>query len=174
MLFMRKALVKTITILLCTNLSITPLLANSIYTFDQNQIMNSQNQTNRVEEEIIQLENEIFAAIKNKDSKRLSKILTDDFVYRSPGNAEQKKAEFLKTVESIPITILAIWSDDMKLNIYSDVAVMTGTQKAKVLLAKDKEVIVATAFTDIFIKRQERWLLVLAHGVELPSSSIDK
>jgi ketosteroid isomerase-like protein len=136
--------------------------------------MSNQNQRGRAEDKLLQIEKEIFSAIKSKDSKRLETILSDDFVYRSPENSAQQKAAFLKAIESISIEVTDVWSEDMKVNIYSDVAVITGTQKAKVRLAEGKVVIGATAFTDVFIRKDEKWLLALAHGVELPTTTSER
>lgn len=136
--------------------------------------MSDQNQRSRPEDELLQIEKEIFSAIKSRDSNRLGNLLSDDFVYRSPGNSEQPKATFLKAIESISIEMTDVWSEDMKVNVYSDVAVITGTQKARVRLADGKVVIGATAFTDVFIRKSGKWLLALAHGVELPTTTPDR
>src|SRR5581483_9187104 len=53
----------------------------------------------QVEKEIRQLENDIFAAIQHKDAKKLDVILADDFVYRSPQEAEMTKSAFLDGVK---------------------------------------------------------------------------
>jgi len=62
--------------------------------------------------------------------------------------------------------ILSIGSDDMKVNIYGDIAVLTGTQNSVVRLhgkhETDRQV-----FTDVFRYRNKRWLLVLAYSGEL-------
>lgn len=128
----------------------------------------------QVEKEVRQVENEIFAAIQQKDTKKLAAILTDDFVYRDPLSGEISKAAFLDKISAIPVKIIAIWSDDMKANVYGEVAVLTGTQKAKTQAEAGKEEVSAAAFTDIFVKRDGKWLLTLAHGVELPSVPVSK
>lgn len=136
--------------------------------------MTKQQQDSLIEKEIRQLEGDIFAAIQRKDTKKLEGILADDFVYRNPLEGEVARAAFLAGLKAIPVEISAIWSEDMKVNVYGDVAVMTGTQKARTLEATGKEVLSATAFTDIFVRRNGRWLLALAHGVELPSVPASK
>jgi ketosteroid isomerase-like protein len=136
--------------------------------------MKNQEPDKLVEEEILRIENNLFTAIKDKDTKRLDNILAEDFVHRNPITGEQNKAEFLTAISSLPLEIISVWSEDMKVNVFSDVAVMTGTQKAKVRVTDGTEAIGATAFTDIFVKREGKWVLSLAHGVELPSALADK
>jgi ketosteroid isomerase-like protein len=104
-----------------------------------------------------------------KDTKKLDQILADDFVYRNPIEGERSRAEFLAIIDSLPVKIVSVWSEDMKVNVYGDVAVMTGTQKAKIQNEEGKEEISATAFVDVFVKRQGKWKLVLAYSMDLPA-----
>jgi ketosteroid isomerase-like protein len=127
-----------------------------------------------IEEEILRIENDLFAAIRDKDTKRLDNILAEDFVYRNPMTGEQARADFLAAISTLPMKIISVWSEDMKVNVYSDVAIMTGTQKAKVRNTDGTEVTGSTAFTDIFVRRNGKWVLTLAHGVDLPSVPVGK
>jgi ketosteroid isomerase-like protein len=127
----------------------------------------NQKTDNLIEKEILQIANNIFTAIKDKDTKKLDQILADDFVYRNPIEGERSRAEFLAVIDSLPVKIVSVWSEDMKVNVYVDVAVMTGTQKAKIQNEDGKEEISATAFVDVFVKRQGKWKLVLAHSMDL-------
>jgi hypothetical protein len=122
-----------------------------------------------IEKEILQIENDIFTAIKQKDPKKLDQILSDDFIYRNPMEGDRSRSEFLAAIESLPVGILSVWSEDMKVKIFADAAVMSGTQKARTLNEEGKEEISATAFVDVFVRHQEKWKLVWAHGVDLPS-----
>ena len=45
----------------------------------------------QTQQAILQVEQEVFAAVKNRNTSALERILTDDFVYRSPGNQEIAK-----------------------------------------------------------------------------------
>src|SRR5262245_22613476 len=53
----------------------------------------NQKTDNLIEKEILQIENDIFTAIKGKDTKKLDQILADDFVYRNPIEGERSRAE---------------------------------------------------------------------------------
>ncbi len=117
---------------------------------------------------ILQVEEAIFIAIKNQDSVTLEGILTDDFVYRSPGNQDVAKEDFLKLSASFPYKIVSIRGEEMKVNIYGNTAVITGLQFAKALTGEDKEETSAVMFTDVFVKRKDKWMLSLAHAMDLP------
>jgi len=117
---------------------------------------------------ILQIERDIMTAIKNKDAATLEPLLADDFIYRTHFGAEAPKAEFLKSIASFPVEILAIRGEELKVNVYGDTAVLTGVQIAEARAPEGTEES-AVAFTDVFVRLEGHWLMVLAYGVELPS-----
>jgi len=122
-----------------------------------------------VAEAIRQMERDIMAAIKDKDAATLEPLLADDFVYRTHFGAEADKAEFLKSIASFPVKIISIRGEELKVNVYGDTAVLTGVQLAQAKAPEGEVEESAVAFTDVFVRRAGRWLMVLAYGVELPS-----
>jgi len=117
---------------------------------------------------ILQIERDIMTAIKNKDAATLEPLLADDFIYRTHFGAEAPKAEFLKSIASFPVEILAIRGEELKVNVYGETAVLTGVQLAEARAPEGTEES-AVAFTDVFVRFEGHWLMVLAYGVELPS-----
>ena len=122
-----------------------------------------------IEKEIIQIESDILTAIKRKDSKKLDEILTDYFIYRNPMEGDRSRAEFLAAIKSLPVEILSVWSENMRITILGDAVVASGTQKARTLNDDGKEELSASAFVDLFVRDQGKWRLAWAHGVDLPS-----
>ncbi|HEV7843954.1 MAG TPA: nuclear transport factor 2 family protein [Pyrinomonadaceae bacterium] len=123
------------------------------------------------EQTILEIEKETFEAIKHKDAVGLQRILDDRFVYRSPHAPEAGKAEFIKAATSLPVKLLSVWGENLQVNIYGQVAVLTGVQHAKVQTDDGKEAISSVAFTDIFVKRLHGWAMILAFGVELGATT---
>ncbi len=121
---------------------------------------------------ILQMERDIMAAIKNKDAATLEPMLADDFVYRTHFGAESDKGEFLKAIASFPVEIIALRGEELKVNVYGETAVLTGLQLAEARPPEGQAEESAVAFTDVFVRRDERWLMVLAYGVELPSEAV--
>lgn len=134
----------------------------------QNNNPDTSKKLSSAEQAVLRVEEDLFAAIKGQDQTMLDRILAEDFVYRNPGNAEVGRAEFLKLVTSSPIKILSLWGEEMKVNVFGETAIMTGLQLAKTKNSDDQEIISAGMFTDVFVKRQGRWQLILAHAVDLP------
>ncbi len=129
---------------------------------------NDSSKLSQAQREILQVEEAVFTAVKNQDTETLRRIMTDDFVYRSPGNDEVAKDDFLKLSASFPFKIVSIWGEEMKVNVYGDTAVLTGLQLAKTRNDEGKEEISAVMFTDVFVKQNGKWMLALAHAVDLP------
>lgn len=63
--------------------------------------------------------------------------------------------------------ILSVWGENLRVNLYNDVAVLTGVQHARVRMEDGKEAVSSVAFTDIFRREQGGWRMALAFGVEL-------
>ena len=121
------------------------------------------------QQELVLLEEEIFTAIKNRDTDALERVLTDDFVYRSPGR-QVARDDFLKLCAAFPYEIISIRGEDLSVNVYGDIAVITGLQIAKTAGGEGEEEESAVAFTDVFAKQKGKWMLSLAHAVDLSGS----
>jgi ketosteroid isomerase-like protein len=129
---------------------------------------NSEKST-EAQQAILLLEEEIFGAVKGRDASVLERVLTEDFVYRSPGQ-EVTKDDFLKLCAKFPCEIISIRGEELKVNVYGNLAVVTGLQIAKTASGEGKEETSAVAFTDVFVKQKDKWMLSLAHAVDLPQA----
>jgi ketosteroid isomerase-like protein len=118
---------------------------------------------------LLLLEEEIFTAVKNRDTDALERFLTDDFVYRSPGRRVARD-EFLELCAAFPYEIISIQGEDLSVNVYGNIAVVTGLQIAKTAGDEGEEEKSAVAFTDVFVKEKGKWMLSLAHAVDLPAA----
>lgn len=121
------------------------------------------------DEEVLTIERQIMAAIRQKDVAALEPMLADDFCYRTHFGAETDKAGFLQSVTSTPFEILSLHGEELNVNIYGDTAVITGVQIAEARPPEGEKEESVVAFTDVFVRRDGRWLMVLAFAVELPS-----
>jgi ketosteroid isomerase-like protein len=133
--------------------------------------MTDSNDASDVRQKILQIENEIMAAIKNKDAATLESLIADDFVYRTHFGAEADKATFLESIAQFPVEILSLRGEELRVNVYGETAILTGVQVAEARPPEGETEESAVAFTDVFVRHDGRWLMVLAYGVELPSES---
>ena len=110
---------------------------------------------------------QFWIALKNKDRQAFEQILSEDFVARSPGEANQHRAAFIGTLTSFPGQVRSILSDDLEVHVWGDIAVVTGVQTAQVELADGQLITNRIAITNIFQSQQDRWVMKLAHAVSL-------
>ena len=129
-------------------------------------------QPGRTVASILRLEKEIMGHIRAKDTRALERLLTADFVYRTPG-AELGRADFLKGIASVPGRITSVEGEGLRVSVYGETAVLTGVQRARVRADDGSEEEGLSAFTDVFVKRRGRWRLALAYGVELPAPAAE-
>lgn len=119
------------------------------------------------EEALQAAEQRLYAALQARDRTALAEALADDFRYSSPGAPPVDKQAFLATVATLPEGIERIWSDDAQVRAFGETGVVFGHQLARV--RQGTQVLLGrTLFMDVFVKRDGRWLLSLAQGVELP------
>jgi hypothetical protein len=101
------------------------------------------------------LEHEWTVANINADKKKLERILADDYVGVTDGRTEGK-AEYLKTIQRD--TLIQKWNfEDLKVNLSSDRATLTGTLRVEVKNEQGQIQPAAFEFTDKFVWRDGRW-----------------
>jgi hypothetical protein len=101
------------------------------------------------------LEHEWTVANINADKKKLDRILADDYVGVTDGRTEGK-AEYLKTIERD--TLIQKWKfEDLKADLNSDRATLTGTLRVEVRDEQGQIRPAAFRFTDKFVWRDGRW-----------------
>ena len=101
------------------------------------------------------LEHEWTVANINADKKKLDSILADDYVGVTDGRTEGK-AEYLQTIQRD--TLIQKWNfEDLKVNLSSDRATLTGTLRVEVKNEQGQIQPAAFRFTDKFVWRDGRW-----------------
>lgn len=118
---------------------------------------------------ILGIEQQVFRAIKNKDIDSLGRFLADDFIHRSPDGTKSAKSAFLQNVASMPVDVVSISGEHQNVDIYGEVAVLTGVQRAGWRQDDGNEGVSVVAFTDVFAWRHDRWVMVLAYTMEFES-----
>ena len=123
----------------------------------------AQTQTRSAEQELLKLEQDWTNANLKADVAFLDRILADDFTWTDINGVLRTKAQNLAVLKSGELAISSMVTDEMKVRLYGDAAVVTGrnTFKAK-LGGKDNEG--QERWTDTWIKRDGRWQCVATHG----------
>jgi len=120
-------------------------------------------------QQVLDVQHALWDGLKAKDAAAWERILADDFVYRSPGEEDKSKAEFIAHITSFQATITSITSHDLRVDIFDKVAVVTGVQCARVGLASGFQLEDFMMLNNIFVQRAGQWQLVLSHTMNLPT-----
>ena len=108
------------------------------------------------EQEIIKLEHERLKAFAQDDKATFGQLVTDDLTITHSSGAVADKAEVMAVMRpSTPDRPLpALSTEDVKVRVYGDAAVMTGRL---VETARDGRRVFVYRFTNTYIKQNGRW-----------------
>ena len=120
-------------------------------------------QTGSVEQELIKLEQDWTNANLKADVAFLNRILAEDRTYTDNDGVLWTKAQDLAVIKSGELVLSSMVTDDMKVRIYGDAAVVTGRNTVKGTL-KGKDISGQERWTDTWIRRDGRWQCVATHS----------
>jgi ketosteroid isomerase-like protein len=112
---------------------------------------------------LLALESKWDAASLKGDATSLGGILGDTFVTTSPEGKMRSKAETLQRIKSGAVKYQSSKVSDMKVAIYGDAAVVTGTWKGK-YVENGKTIDATERFTDTFVRQNGQWKCVSSHS----------
>jgi ketosteroid isomerase-like protein len=122
----------------------------------------AQTQAGGVEQELIRLENEWVAAAVEHDATTIDKMVADDFIDTTSNGTVLTKAQMLEYIKSYKEEVISIVTDEWKVRVYGDAAVVNARNTIKIQL-EGKEATKQERFTDIWTKRDGRWKCVAGH-----------
>ena len=113
--------------------------------------------------EIRRLDKEISVATWTADPVWFEENLSDDYVLVTPTGAMKSKREVIRELATPGMRMEPFDPFDVHVRIYGDTAVVTGRMRQRFILggiryANDLR------YTDVYVKRKTRWLLVSAHA----------
>jgi ketosteroid isomerase-like protein len=118
-------------------------------------------------DDVRRVQETFWQALKAKDTALFESVLAKDFVSRSPDQADQDRAAFIRTLTSFPITVADVGSDDLQVHVFGDTAVISGVQAAKLQMPGGSTVLQRIAITNVLHRVDGAWQMVFSHAVEL-------
>jgi ketosteroid isomerase-like protein len=118
-------------------------------------------QTGKVEQTVMQMERDWAQALVKADVATMDRILADDWFGQGPPGGSSNKAGALADLKSGDPKYDAVTVGEMKVRVFGDVAVVTGTQDQKSSY-KGKDTSGHSVWTDVFVKRQGKWQAVVS------------
>ena len=119
------------------------------------------------EEELLKVEKEFAKAIVKNDLEGIERLVAVDWIIVGPDGEIVERARFFEVIKSGAMTHDAMESEDFRMRIYGDSAVVTGITRAKGKFM-GQEFSTQERATDVFVKRDGRWQCVLTHLTRFP------
>ena len=123
----------------------------------------AQTQTESVEQELLKLEQGWTEANIKGDADYLEGILADEFTLIDEDGVLWTKPQYVGVFKSREIVISSMVSDDTKVRVYGNTAVVTGRNTVTATL-KGKGHSGQERWTDTWIKLDGRWKCVATHN----------
>ena len=118
------------------------------------------------EEELLRVEKEFAEAIVKNDLEGIERLVADDWIIIGPDGEIVERARFFEVIKSGAMTHDAMESEDFRIRVYGDSAVVTGITRTKGKFM-GQEFSTKERATDVFVKRDGRWQCVLTHLTRL-------
>jgi ketosteroid isomerase-like protein len=104
------------------------------------------------------LNRDYIASVQRGDVKRFDEILAGEFYCSNPDGTLIDRAAFLAQTAR-PVTITGLVADDVLIRLFGDVAIIHG--RTRYATAEGRAA--AGRYTDVWARRDGRWLAVSAH-----------
>ena len=115
-----------------------------------------------MEEELLKLEEAFSEAIVRNDVEGLGRLVADDWIIIDPNGEIVDRARFLAVIQSGVLTHDMMESENFRVRVYGDCAVVTAVTRTKGKFT-GQEFSTQERATDVFVKRDGRWQCVLTH-----------
>jgi ketosteroid isomerase-like protein len=120
-----------------------------------------------MEEELLKLERAFADAIIKNDLESIGRIVSDDWIIVDPNGEIVDRTRFFEVIKSGALTHDIMESEDFRVRVYGDSAVVTAITSTKGKFM-GQEFSTRERATDVFVKREGRWQCVLTHLTRLP------
>jgi ketosteroid isomerase-like protein len=114
-------------------------------------------------QQLLQLNNEYDSAILRNDTAILKRIYAEDYVFTNPEGRILTRAEQLSSIAVSEVKWATGRSEDVKVKIYDDMAVMTGAFLANGSY-RGNPLTIHERYTAVWIKTENGWQLVAEQG----------
>ena len=114
-------------------------------------------------ETVLRLDREISVATWTADPVWFEENLAEDYVLITPSGAIKHKRDIVRELSAPNTRMDPFETSEVQLRMYGDAAVVTGRMTQKFVVGR-VHYTNDVRYTDVYVKRKGRWLLVSAHA----------
>jgi ketosteroid isomerase-like protein len=118
------------------------------------------------EDQIMKLEQDWAQAVVKSGAASVDQYEADDIVTTDPGGRVTDKAQDKKDLSSGDLKFESILVSDVKVHVYGNTAVATGTSTVKATF-KGQDISGAYRFTDTWVKRSGKWQAAASQATKI-------
>jgi ketosteroid isomerase-like protein len=115
-----------------------------------------------MEEELLKIEEAFAEAIVRNDVDGIRRLVGDEWVIVDPNGEIVDRTRFFEVIKSGALTHDMMESEDFRVRVYGDSAVVTAVTRTKGKFM-GQEFSTQERATDVFVRRDGRWQCVLTH-----------
>jgi len=115
----------------------------------------------------LKIEKEFAQAIVSNDLEGIGRIVADEWIIIDPNGEIVDRTRFFEVIKSGALTHEMMESEDLRVRVYGDSAVVTAVTRTKGTFMGQNFSTQERA-TDVFVKRDGRWQCVLTHLTRFP------
>jgi ketosteroid isomerase-like protein len=117
---------------------------------------------------VLQLERELFAAWGSKDIAALEPFFSEDYIGTTSDGALMMRADMMARLEMHAIQWDLLELDELAVRVYAETAIVTGRVTVSGR-ANETEFVRTERFTDVWIRREARWQVVVTQNTRCPA-----
>jgi len=122
--------------------------------------VSGQNADDDIKKEVIKFEDDRNQAILNRDTTTLDRMYADEITWTMSNGDLLNKQQVLGNIGSENQRLFSIEHSDRRWHIYGNTVVLTATSHSSERY-KDKMVTVPRRFTNVYVKRDGQWKLIV-------------
>lgn len=122
------------------------------------------------EQSLLAAERQWSEAFKNRDRQTLDLMIDADFVFTDEEGKVYDKAKYIQEITSMQVESYKL--DDLAARVSGTTGIVTGLWSGKMTIA-GKDASSAVRFTDTFVKRVNRWVVLASHESRIPQKGTD-
>jgi ketosteroid isomerase-like protein len=113
-----------------------------------------------MEEELVRVEEEFANAIVKNNPEEIRQFVSDDWIIINADGGIIEKERFLEVIKSGALTHEMMQSDDIRVRVHGDSAVVSALTRSKGKFM-EQEFTTHERSTDVFVRRDGQWRCVL-------------
>ncbi|WP_168191381.1 MULTISPECIES: nuclear transport factor 2 family protein [Antarcticibacterium] len=143
-----------------TRLVLTLLCLGAVLSCTNNE------QPNDAQQEVLAAHEKRRTATLNGDANTVASMMTDDLTFKHANAVVEKKEQFIDALESQKLLYKTLTDEDLQVRVNGTTGVVSGTVHI-VVDASGTEYDLRVLFTELWVKENDTWKMMLWHATEI-------